>query len=155
MLVSTIGPIFGCGLLAAWSMNVGFSKFHLGWRVPYAIIALLGVAYFIGMLYAPHTPRCDACYCLLPYVTSTLVPFTFLCSPNFFRLHLVNCLASGFSSNYVIISYLFDPQYTCTGVVGVVILALSLTVFEETALFWCSRQALTLQSPTVRASVLY
>ena len=79
----------------------------------------------------------------------------FLCSPNFFRLHLVNCLASGFSSNYAIISYLFDPQYTCTGVVGVVILALSLTVFEETALFWCSRQALTLQSPTVRASVLY
>ena len=63
MLASTIGPIYGCGLLAALSMNVGFSKFHLGWRVPYAIIALLGVAYAIGMLYAPHTPRCDACYC--------------------------------------------------------------------------------------------
>lgn len=57
MLASIIGPTYSFGLLVSLSMNVGFSKFHLGWRVPFMIIALLGLICAVGMLFVPHTPR--------------------------------------------------------------------------------------------------
>jgi predicted MFS family arabinose efflux permease len=57
MLTSIVGQGYTLGLLVSLSMNVGFSRFNLGWRVPYMIRVPIGLVYTIGMMFAPHSPR--------------------------------------------------------------------------------------------------
>ena len=57
VLVSSVGPAYLGGYLLALCVNVGFAKFPLGWRVTMAATTLAGLAYAIGLLFVPHSPR--------------------------------------------------------------------------------------------------
>ena len=57
MLTSLIGHGYALGILAALCTNIGFSKFHIGWRVAMIIQALSGLLFAVGAKWIPRTPR--------------------------------------------------------------------------------------------------
>ena len=63
MLSALTGPTYTLGLLAVLAMNIGFARFCEGWRVGFALVALMALIFSIGMWIAPHTPRCISFFC--------------------------------------------------------------------------------------------
>ena len=57
LLVSMLGPFYGLGVLVSLCSNVGFSKFHVGWRVSIGILAVVALVSVIGSKFIPHSPR--------------------------------------------------------------------------------------------------
>ena len=57
MMVSLLGPAYATGKIVAYITNIGFSKFHLGWRLTKVVLALGGLMYAFIMLWMPHSPR--------------------------------------------------------------------------------------------------
>ena len=56
-IVSITGVMFNFGFFVVVGFNIGFEKFFVGWRLTFALLAVLGLVYAIGMLYVPCTPR--------------------------------------------------------------------------------------------------
>ena len=54
---SLIGPGYNGGILVGTILNVGFSRFSVGWRVSNGILALLAVVNAVSFGFMPHTPR--------------------------------------------------------------------------------------------------
>lgn len=57
MLGSVIGPMYSLGLNIGLCTNIGYARFGIGWRMPTAVIAAVGLVFTIGMMFMPHTPR--------------------------------------------------------------------------------------------------
>ncbi len=63
MLLSLVGTGFGIGVFLAACTNIGFSQFHLGWRVVMICQACMGMMFAFGMKWMPHTSRYDYYSC--------------------------------------------------------------------------------------------
>ena len=56
-LISIIGVMYSVGIIFALGTNIGFAKLDIGWRVTFAVSAVMGLVYTMLLKLIPRSPR--------------------------------------------------------------------------------------------------